>query len=121
MADTQATALTRVERQLRRHPGGEFMDWIVIDNRTGGDLASRAEREWATEFANHLNATYPPDVIAPAHDTLVHEIHMQSIGGEPEPELWIWASKPGNVSNLIPDAITYHPELWKPVYEEESG
>ena len=120
MADTQATALTRVERQLRRHPGGEFMDWIVIDTRTGEDLASRAEREWATEFAAHLNATYPPGTLAPAHDSLVHEIRMQSIGGEPEKPLYIWASDEVNLCGLIPTGVTDRPELWKPTHEEEA-
>jgi hypothetical protein len=111
-------ALVRVERQLRQHPGGEFMDWIVIDDRTGEDLASRGERSEPAEFAEHLNASYPPGTPAPAHDSLVHEIHMQSIGcGEPEKPLYLWASDEVNLCGLIPDGISHRPELWKPGVE----
>ena len=119
MDTEKATALVRLERQVRQHPGGEFMDWIVIDNRTGKDLAIRAERAWAAEFADHLNATYPPGTLAPAHDSLVHEIHMQSIGGEPEEPLYVWASDEVNLCGHIPAGVDDRPALWKPVYEEQ--
>lgn len=44
---------------------------------------------------------------------------MQSIGGEPEKPLYVWASDEVNLCGLTPDAISDWPELWKPVYEEE--
>lgn len=70
----------------------------VIDSRTGETLAWRGsmssetaphydmEATWtvATELRDKLNETYPNRDIAPAHDTLVHEIvgwRIQGLAG----------------------------------------
>lgn len=66
----------------------------VIDTRTGETLAWRCqmrcgddtfdlEGTWATAtgLADKLNETYPDRDLAPAHDTLVHEIVGWRIAG----------------------------------------
>lgn len=66
----------------------------VIDTRTGETLAWRGrmaagadhhdmEGTWevAQELADKLNETYPNRDLAPAHDTLVHEIVGWRISG----------------------------------------
>lgn len=53
----------------------------VVDTRTGETLAWRGEARSVNEIAALLNETYPPGTVAPAHDTLVHEIVGWRIAG----------------------------------------
>jgi len=113
MANEKATeTLFRVEQRLQQHPGGEFLDWCLIDERSGEVLAERAYRDGVVEFADALNAAYPPGSIAPAHDSLVHEIHGQSITGErPLP---MWLLPPVDLATMIPCEVgdPCESELW---------
>jgi hypothetical protein len=55
----------------------------VIDSRDGEALAWRGGLTSAHEVAEFLNGAFPPSALWPAHDTLVHEICMFRVGGEP--------------------------------------
>jgi hypothetical protein len=111
MAEKETTGLLAL---LAADPEG---GWNVIDARDGEALAWRGEVSSADEVARFLNATYPPDCFAPAHDSLVHEICMFRIGGEPERP--ISSFTPAELSRMVPDGIDDRPALWKPIYEED--
>lgn len=61
-------------------PEGGFQ---IRDSRDGVSLAWRGERGHAYEVAWYLNHAYPAPTLAPAHDSLVHEIVCARVAGEP--------------------------------------
>lgn len=85
----------------------------VVDTRDGQPLAWGGEVSSANAIAASLNAHYPAGTPAPAHDSLVHEICMERIGGAVAP-LDRWAAEPGNVLGHVPAAVVAGPALWKP-------
>jgi len=111
MAEKETTGLLAL---LAEDPEGGFN---VVDARDGEALAWRGEVGSAAEVAEFLNTTYPAGAVAPAHDSLVHEICMFRIGGEPERPISTFT--PAELSRMIPDGIDDRPALWKPIYEEE--
>lgn len=85
MASTQDKPLATVREPLDYDKG-----YDVIDTRTGETLAWRGSRIQEEAFAScmdiaaKLNETYPVRHLAPAHDTLVHEIvgwRIQGVAG----------------------------------------
>jgi hypothetical protein len=74
--------LALVVKVERDYKGGRFVDYDVTDSRTGEALATRSEMSTANEIAVYLNSTYPIAGIAPAYDSLVHEIIGFRISGE---------------------------------------
>lgn len=93
-----AQVLALVVRTERSYPGGEFVDFDVCDSRTGEAIATRSCLPSANDVAAYLNSTYPVGVdlpgddqvcVAPAHDTLVHEVIAWRIGG-PQELLAVW-------------------------------
>jgi hypothetical protein len=66
----------------------------VCDSRDGEALTWRATLGDAAGVAATLNATYPRGSMAPAHDTLMHEIamwrHLAEHGGGASPGRSLW-------------------------------
>src|SRR5262245_49990287 len=90
-------------------PEGGF---YVLDSREGWPIAWRSCPESAAEVAAHLNACYPVGIPAPALDSLVHEVRMTRIGGEPEKPLHLLERRV--LRCMIPDGVSDRDELWKP-------
>lgn len=98
---------------LSNDPEGGFN---VLDTRDGTALAWRGAVGDAAALAAHLNSVYPPGAPAPAWDSLVHEIRMDRIGGEPVEALH--QLDPEDLGRMIPQAIggATDPGLWRPHY-----
>ena len=90
----------------------------VIDMREGFSVAWRGSLEEAAAVAAHLNACYPAGTPAPAWDSLVHEVVMERIGGEPVTPLHLLDA--GELGRMVPNAIggPLDPGLWRPVYDD---
>lgn len=87
----------------RDYPGGRFTDHDVVDSRTGEAFASRACMESAQEIAIYLNSTYPIAELAPAYDSLVHEIRCHRISGEaPAPLNRVVAERGATFPSTVP-------------------
>lgn len=93
----------------------------VIDTRDGMELAWKSELPDAAAVAASVNAQYPSGAPAPAYDTLVHEIRMERIGGEPVPTLH--ALEPRVLRMMIPDDLggPFDKGLWRPNYKENDN
>ena len=115
MINEQGTRLAALREPLDYDKG-----YDVADSRTGKTLAWRGEFGSASTVAEHLNAAYPTGAIWPAHDTLVHEIAMTRIGGEPEVPLH--RLDKGTLRRMIPEAIDgpLDPGRWRPRYAEDA-
>jgi len=85
----------------------------VCDTRDGQAIAWRSALGDAAGICSHLNACYPPGLVPPAHDSLVHEVAMERIAGEPVEPLHLVEA--GELEQMIPVAIGGScEELWRP-------
>lgn len=79
MARNQETFEVEGCTRFEEAPDREAFGFEVVDQRDYTVLAWRGEEQSAIEIANQLNDTYPD--VAPATDTLIHEIRGWRIAG----------------------------------------
>jgi hypothetical protein len=92
----------------------------VCDTRCGLSVAWRADVRDAASIAAHLNACYPVGLAAPSYDSLVHEVRMDRIGGEPVTPLD--QLNRDDLARIVPTAVGGPLDLglWRPRYGEEA-